>query len=119
MTQTTPEKCGAAKPWKKGESGNLAGRTPGVRTVLSQAFLKALSEDFAIHGASVIRKVRRYKPEEYLKIIAKIVPQHIQVDDPREKTADQMRDELNSKLSQAIADAGAETLATEPCAGSA
>ena len=62
------------KLWKKGESGNPAGRPKGIKNKLSEDFVKALSDDFAEHGISVIETVRVDAPTHYLKICASMVP---------------------------------------------
>jgi Family of unknown function (DUF5681) len=56
--------------FQPGESGNPAGRPKGARSKLSDAFLKALADDFLEHGEGVIQKVRAERPHDYLKIIS-------------------------------------------------
>jgi len=63
--------------WKKGESGNSAGRALGSRNKLTEAFLKALNDDFQVHGPTVIEQVRETRPEVYLKIVAAILPREL------------------------------------------
>jgi hypothetical protein len=67
------------KPFQPGQSGNPAGRKPGSRGKLSEAFLAALCEDFAEHGRETIERVRNEKPDAYLKVIASILPKQIDV----------------------------------------
>ena len=67
------------KPWQPGQSGNPKGRPPGNRNKLSDAFISALCEDFIVHGAAVIEKVRKVKPEIYLRVIARIIPRQMHV----------------------------------------
>jgi hypothetical protein len=66
------------KPWKKGESGNPAGRKPGSRNRLSEAFLNSLEADFEQHGAGVIAKVRVESPAVYLKVVANLMPAQLE-----------------------------------------
>ena len=66
--------------WKSGESGNPNGRPKGSRNKLGEDFIRALSEDFAQHGAAVIAAVRETRPHDYLKVVASLVPKQFQVD---------------------------------------
>ena len=74
-------------PWKKGESGNPAGRRPGGgRTLISGVFLRAVARDFEEHGERVIAEVRERHPEKYLLIIAGLVPKQLEADVTHEYT---------------------------------
>jgi hypothetical protein len=72
----------------EGESGNPVGRTKGAK--LSDAFLKALADNFLEHGEGVIEKVREERPHDYLKIIASSLPKQIELNP--EKAAVDMTD---------------------------
>lgn len=75
--------------WKPGQSGNPAGRPKGARSKLGEAFLKALQQDFAEHGAAVIERVRLTKPDAYLRIIAYLLPRDVNLNvDPFEDLTD-------------------------------
>jgi len=69
------------KPWqfKPGEVRNPAGRPKGTRNKLGEAFIKAMHEDFEAHGPKVIETVRTEKPDQYLKVIASILPKELNV----------------------------------------
>ena len=82
MTKTgdnTARKTGLAEPWKPGQSGNPAGRPKSARNKLSEAFVEALAADFEQHGAATIERVRAEKPEQYLKVIAGLLPKDLNV----------------------------------------
>ena len=58
----------------KFQKGN-PGRPKGSRNAMGPAFTKAMVADFEEFGPDTIRKVREEKPEQYLSICAKLVPQ--------------------------------------------
>lgn len=61
----------------KGVSGNPAGKPKGARHALTENFVKALHDDFAEHGTAAIVSVRTEKPDQYLKVIASLVPKDV------------------------------------------
>ena len=57
-------------------------RSPGRRGVknrLSFAFLQALADDFEQHGEEAIRICRVEKPNEYLRVIAHLMPRELEI----------------------------------------
>ena len=62
-------------PFAKGQGG----RTRGVKNRLSHAFLQALADDFVAHGAEAIRICRVEKPNEYLRVIAHLMPRELEI----------------------------------------
>jgi len=86
---------GQEKPYlfQPGQSGNPAGRPKGSRNKLGEAFIQAMYDDFTEHGADVIDKVRLEKPDQYLKVVASILPQqlNVKVTPFEEMTDDQLR----------------------------
>lgn len=63
-----------------GNSGS-GGRPRGARAKLGEAFLQAMQEDFAKHGVVAVEAVRVEKPDQYLKVIASILPKEIEMGD--------------------------------------
>ena len=68
--------------FKPGQSGNPDGRPKGTRSKLSEAFLKALSDDFDEHGLDAVQKVRDEKPDAYLNVIGKLMPKLMELSGP-------------------------------------
>ena len=86
-----------------GESSNPAGRPRGSRNKLSDAFLQALADDFEAHGKGVVEKVRTERPQDYLRIVASVMPKRMEVEDvgrPR-RAADLSDDELAAIVGRA------------------
>jgi hypothetical protein len=77
-------------PFKPGESGNPAGRPKGARNKLGEAFLEALHEDFAQHGVDAIQRTREEKPEQYVKVIASLLPKEFKIETVSELTDEQL-----------------------------
>jgi hypothetical protein len=62
-----------AGSFKPGHAGG-PGRPRGSRSKLQELAVALLHEDFAEHGADVIRRVRERKPEVYLASIVSLLP---------------------------------------------
>lgn len=61
------------------EGNRGGGRQKGSRNKLGQAFLTDLQEDWETHGKMVIQTVRAEKPDQYLKVVASILPKELNV----------------------------------------
>jgi hypothetical protein len=72
------------------------GRPKGARNKLGEAFLEAMHDDFEAHGVAAIIKVREEKPDQYLKVIASILPKDLNVN------INQMDDLTDDQLIQRI-----------------
>jgi hypothetical protein len=50
-----------------------------LRGALSKRFLQALADDFARHGARTFRMLRRHRRQDYLKLIAALLPKEYRI----------------------------------------
>ncbi|WP_246807067.1 DUF5681 domain-containing protein [Ensifer sp. ENS05] len=97
--------------FKVGQSGNPAGRPKGARSKLGEAFLEAMNKDFEKHGSAVIAAVRKNKPEQYLRVVASILPKdlNVNINNLDNLTDEQLTErirELSSVLGPFLAAAG-------------
>jgi hypothetical protein len=58
---------------------NGGGRSKGSRNKLAAAFIEALHDDFNQNGISAIERVRKEKPDVYIRVVASILPRELDV----------------------------------------
>ena len=83
------------RPFQPGNPG----RPKGARHKLGEAFLSAMLADFEEHGEEVIKTVRAEKPDVYLKTVASILPQQLNV---KVEPFDEMTDEQLRKHAERL-----------------
>lgn len=80
------------------QPGN-GGRPKGARNKLGEAFIEALHDDFNEHGIAAIVKVRTDKPDQYLKVIASLLPKELTLnfgDERGELTDDELIERIRA-----------------------
>jgi hypothetical protein len=77
---TPSQQRGLRAPWGPGQSGNPAGRPKGSRNRLGGAFVSDLYADWQQHGPAVIEQVRLSRPNDYLRVVASLVPREVEVE---------------------------------------
>jgi hypothetical protein len=96
----------------------MGGRPKGARNKLGEAFIQALYDDFNEHGIAAVEKVRAEKPDQYLKVIASLLPKdvNLNVNSEIEMSDDELIDRIRA-LTEAVAPllgrAGAASEGTE------
>jgi hypothetical protein len=69
----------AASTTTAGQSGNPAGKPPGIRTAFSQGFIRDFALVWQEEGLEAVRKVARKSPETFVAIAAKVCPSDVRV----------------------------------------
>lgn len=72
-----------------GNSG-FGGRPKGSRNKLGEAFVSALHDDFLLHGVETIARVREDKPDQYMKVVASLLPKEFKIETVSELTDEQL-----------------------------
>jgi Family of unknown function (DUF5681) len=67
-------------PWKPGQSGNPAGRKPGSRNKLAQAYFEDCYILWEEGGIAALRRVMLEEPAKFCSLIANGVPQQFKVE---------------------------------------
>lgn len=101
--------------WQPGVSPNPSGRPKGSRNKLGEAFIDALKDDFEKHGVAALAEVRETKPDQYLKVIAAVIPKevHHTVDDYDGYSTEQLQADVY-ELARRIVEAGSNAGGTRP-----
>ena len=91
--------------WRRGQSGNPAGRPRGSRNALSEEVICALLRDFRQHGQKAVARVRQTQPAAYLKILALLVPREHKVEhsNPLKSLSDQQLEAMIQYIETSLA----------------
>lgn len=102
--ETTGTKRGGNPPVEHRFKPGNPGRPKGARNKLGEDFLKALQADFEQHGVEAIAEVRENKPDQYLKVIASILPKEIDLGDNAMAALKESRDAAANAFFRAMAE---------------
>lgn len=90
--------------FRKGESGNPAGRPRGSRNKLSEAFCGELLKVWEEGGSEALRRVAKEDPATFLRVVASLVPKEVDVG-LRKASADELTDdELAALVSGSVSE---------------
>jgi hypothetical protein len=99
------------KPARKGEVRNPLGRGIGSRNKLADAFIADVHDKWQVQGPAVLDETIKRKPWEFVKIVAGLMPQKLEITSKFQSLPDA---ELADALARAI-----KELATGPNGGPA
>ena len=98
---------GASGQFLKGyQGGSRAGRPRGSRAKLGEKFFAALVADFDEHGEAAIARVRFLRPDVYMQVVARLMPQKIEISTPTDGMTDEQLEQMLAFASAKIAEAG-------------
>lgn len=82
------KELGKDTQFKPGNRANPGGKPVGARNKLQGDFMNALAADFEENGAAAIVACRTEKPEQYIRVIASLMPKELEVKRPLEDLTD-------------------------------
>lgn len=74
------------------------GKPKGSRHKLGEAFIAALHDDFEANGVSTIQRVREERPQDYVKVVASLLPKEFKI----ETVSDLTDEQLDARLRQLV-----------------
>jgi hypothetical protein len=90
VTNPNEKKLANLRPFQPGQVGNPVGRPKGSRNKLGEAFLAALHDDFERDGVAAITATREQHPEQYVRVIASLLPKEFKIETVSDLTDEQL-----------------------------
>jgi len=115
MDDLTPESTGQIRAdyLTRFKPGN-PGRPKGSRSRLSEAFLKALADDFEQHGILAIQEARQKSPDAYMRVVASLEPKESKVDMTSRKEESLSEEQARIHAEEYLAGLGRKQPSAEP-----
>ena len=88
------------KPFKKGQSGNPAGRPKGARNKLSEMLFADLCELHEERGLAAIKKVIADRPQDYLRAVIRLISKETHAEASPSSIKKMSDHELNETIKQ-------------------
>ncbi len=101
-TELKPEQDSKTGRFVAGNSGN-GGRPKGSRNKLGEAFIQDMYANWVEHGVETIETVRAEKPDQYLKVVASILPQQMEIKTVEGELSDEQLTALITAVDTALA----------------
>lgn len=98
-------------PFKKGQSGNPAGRPKGSRHKLTEAFWKDFAAAWEARGAAALAVVAEEDPSTFVRVAASVMPKEAEVT-LRTVTAKLLSDDELANIASGSGDGAADEAET-------
>ena len=100
----TPRDATSGEFLKGYQGGSRRGRPHGSRAKLGEKFFAALHDDFVEHGVEAIARMRFLRPDVYVSVIAKLMPQKIEISTPTDGMTDEQLEQMLAYAEARIAE---------------